>query len=82
MSSPSTRAARQSWAKAILAGGDCCGLCEHWEFTLLAAGGAPPVGDCWREYEETMRTATAKPCEHFHRDEMVEGMARMGERII
>lgn len=76
MSSDKTRAARLCWAKGVLAGGDCCGLCEHWSFTCQAHGGAPAIGDCTREYEETMRTATAKPCEHFTRDEMVEEEAR------
>jgi len=72
MSSQATRAARRSWAKGLLAGGDCCGLCERWEFTVQAAGGAPAVGDCTAEYIETLRTASAKPCERFERDAMVE----------
>ena len=72
MSSDKTRAARRSWAKGLLASGDCCGLCERWEFTVQAAGGAPAVGDCTAEYIETLRTASAKPCERFERDAMVE----------
>ena len=69
---------RICWAKALLAGGDCCGLCEHWEFTTQAQGGAPAVGDCWQAWEATMRTATAKPCSHYRRDELIERLARTG----
>ena len=79
MSSPATRAARRSWAVGLLAAGDSCGLCSHWEFTVQAAGGAPAVGDCTREWTETMRTASAKPCERFERDAMVEDAARGGQ---
>ena len=79
MSSPATRAARRSWAVGLLAAGDSCGLCSHWEFVVQAAGGAPAVGDCTAEYIETLRTATAKPCERFERDAEVEAAARGGK---
>jgi len=79
MSSPATRAARRSWAVGLLAAGDSCGLCSHWEFVVQAAGGAPAVGDCLQGWTETMRTATAKPCERFERDAEVEAAARGGE---
>lgn len=67
-------------AMAILARGDSCGLCEHWEMTAGWQGGAPAVGDCAREWEETMRMATAKPCPHFKRDKWVEEVAKTGHR--
>ena len=79
MSSQATRAARQAWAKGLLAGGDVCGLCQHWCFTVQAAGGAPAVGDCLADYEQFLRTATAKPCERFERDAEVEASARGGQ---
>ena len=79
MSSPATRAARRSWAVGLLAAGDSCGLCQWWEFVVQAAGGAPAVGDCLADYEQFLRTATAKPCERFERDAEVEAAARGGK---
>lgn len=70
----------RTWAKSLLAGGDCCGLCEHWQFVVQGQGGAPAVGDCCREWDETLRFATAKPCPSFVRDSVVERMAK-GEKV-
>ena len=67
---------RRCWALSMLACGDCCGLCESWSFTVQGAKGAPAVGDCTEKWVETMRTATAKPCEHFKRDTEVVKAAR------
>lgn len=72
---------RKCAAKSLLAGGDRCGLCEYWELVTGWRGDAPAVGDCTAEYDETLRTSTAKTCPKFRRDKSVEEVARTGHRI-